>query len=651
MTLFKQIIIILSILLTIVFGSVMWFNFNSSKTYVMDQSYTDALHTANSLGLAISTVASLNDVSTAETMINSVFDSGYYEKIILTDMNKKVLVSKKQKVIVAGVPNWFIKYIKIVPPVAKSQIMLGWTPYGILSVQLNSGLAYMQLWTIFKDIFSVFLIVSIVGFFLLQLILIMVLKPLKKVKEQAEAILENDFIFQEEIPFTKELKNVVLAMNSMVKKVKEIFEKEIDAVRKYHEEIYQDKTTGMCNRRYFNIKLQEYLGSEEKNAQGVLILISLNDFSGIKNSIGYQKCEIMVKEIGDFITELINQNSDYIIARIEDKDFALLAPTTSQESLLIVYNEINNRAQKIMKSFGLSEKKYYINIGYAKYYANEKAKELFSKADFALAMAKNSGPFSAKAFEDNKKQGDIFLGKEAWSKELREAMMEKRFKLAYQNVVKISDTSTIYQCELFIRLQHADVLYNAGYFMPMAKELKLDSEIDRYVLESVEKMAALGTFTCRAVCINIGRDTIMQSDNYSKLEDAIVHFKQTYNYMLYLEIQLFDIPITVLAKFAKFLRGFGYGLGLDSFVINSENLILMQEINPSYIKVHTSYLLDLFDEDKLSEPIKSLGIVTDSMDIKIIATNVEDKEQKEKLKKIGIRYIQGSFIEEPKLLR
>ncbi len=70
MTLFKQIIIILSILLTMIFAAVMWFNFNSSKEYVKQQAYTDALHTANSLGLAISTVASVDDVSMADTIIS-----------------------------------------------------------------------------------------------------------------------------------------------------------------------------------------------------------------------------------------------------------------------------------------------------------------------------------------------------------------------------------------------------------------------------------------------------------------------------------------------------------------------------------------------------------------------------------------------------
>ncbi len=651
MTLFKQIIIILSILLTMIFAAVMWFNFNSSKEYVKQQAYTDALHTANSLGLAISTVASVDDVSMADTMISAVFDSGYYEKIVLTDMKHKVLVTKNQKVIVAGVPNWFINHVNLVPPVASSQIMLGWTPYGVLSVQINSGHAYRQLWNIFKEVFAVFIVISIIGFFILQIVLSLILKPLKKVTEQANAILENDFIFQHNIPFTIELKNVVFAMNSMVKKVKEIFEKEINAVRSYHELLYQDASTKMFNRRYFNIKLEEYLYSEETNAQGALILISLNDFNSIKNKIGYQKSETFIKMIAELINEAINQNHEYVSAKLNDTDFAILAPTTADESFIVLCEEISVLVQKVIKSFGLNEKEHFINIGYAKYYCNSNAKELFSSADFALSESKSKGAYSISVFDNEKKDIHVILGKEAWTKEIQSAMEEKRFKLACQDVVDIENFSNIFHSELFLRLQDSsNHLYNAGYFMPMVMELKLGSKMDRYVILHMIRMTSEKTFICKAICINLGKEIFLQSNNYSMLEDSIINFKQTSNRMLYFEIKISNIPSEILIKFSKYLRGLGYGLGLDNFTLNSENLVLMQQINPAYIKIHASYLLDLIAEDSFNAPSRSLGIITDSMEIKVIASHVENMEQKEKLQELGIKYIQGSLVEEPKLL-
>ncbi|MDD3325120.1 MAG: LapD/MoxY N-terminal periplasmic domain-containing protein [Sulfurospirillaceae bacterium] len=652
MTLFKQIVIVLSIFQTIIFGGVMWFNFNSSNEYIKQQAYTDALHTANSLGLSISSVASFDDVSTTETMINSVFDSGYYEKILLEDMNKKLLVVKEQRVLLADVPQWFIDYVKLSVPVATSQIMLGWTPYGILSVQINSGHAYRQLWTIFKEVLSVFVVVSIVGFFILQLLIGLILKPLVRVKEQAEAILENYFIFQHDIPFTKELKNVVFAMNSMVKKVKEIFEKEADAVQKYHELLYQDTVTKMYNRRYFNIKLQEYLLSEEKNAQGALILISLNNFEGLKSKLGYQQSEAFIKEMASFINASIEPNIEYVSAKLSDTDFAILAPATAQESFVSLCEAINKSAKELTNRFGVDEKEYFINIGYANYYAKSTPKELFSKADFALTTSKARGAFSINCFVEPKGDTQVLLGKEAWAQELHSAIEQKRFKLAYQNVVNINDFSDEFHSEIFVRLEdYSGHLHNAGYFMPIVMELKMGSQMDRYVIVQTIEATLSKIFTCKGVCINLGKEIFMQSNDWAWLEDTIARFKKTGEQTLYFEVNGSTISTETLERFSKFLKNFGYGLGLDNFSVNDENLLLLQKINPSYVKIQASYLLDLFGgENDLDSPRRSLSIITDSMDIKVIASNVEDATQKEKLQKMGIKYIQGSFVGQPKII-
>ena len=651
MTLFKQIIIILSILLAFIFASVMWLNFSNSKTYIQQQAYTDALHTANSLGLAISTVASPNDISTAETMINSVFDSGYYEKIILTDMNKKTLVSKKEKINVKGVPSWFINNINLTSPVASSQIMLGWKPYGVLGVQLNSGYAYMQIWTIFKEILLIFIVISLIGFFILHAVLKFVLKPIKKVRIQAEAILDNDFIIQDEIPYTTELKNVVNAMNSMVKKVREIFEKEISAARKYHELMYYDKDVNIFNRRYLNIKLQEYLDIEGKNSQGALVLISLNNLSDVKNEIGYKNGEVFIKKIANSIEQTICHNSEYIAGKIGAEDFAILAPTTSEEELVFLCSKIIEFTRKIIKSFELNEKKYFINIGYCKYYINSNIKELFSKADFALAASKSKGAYKIEKYTNLDEDSCTILGKEAWAKELQSAIEEDKFKLAYQDVVNIENSSDIFQSELFLRLKEEnDCFYTAGYFMPMAEELKFVSKIDHFVISKVTQMLSKGSSTCRTLCINLGTNIFLQSDDFEKLEESIIKFKQISRCKLYFETKSLNIPNNILLKFSKFLKELGYGFGLDSFTLDSESLISIQEIKPSYIKIHTPYLLDLIDENNISSPSKSLRIIADSIDIKIIASHVENSEQKEKLQNIGIKYMQGNFIEEPKFL-
>jgi EAL domain-containing protein (putative c-di-GMP-specific phosphodiesterase class I) len=298
----------------------------------------------------------------------------------------------------------------------------------------------------------------------------------------------------------------------------------------------------------------------------------------------------------------------------------------------------------------LDEREYFINIGYAQYFTAITAKELFSKADFALTASKAKGAFHIMRFDENE-QGHVILGKEAWAQELRSAMDEKRFKLAYQNAVNSDDYTDVFHSELFLRLQdYNGYLHNAGHFMPMVMELKMGALMDHYVIDQAIHVLQTNTFTCKGLCINLGKDIFLQSNSWAWLEDSVTKFKKIGNQKLYFEVQISFIPSEILIKFSKYLRSFGYGLGLDNFTINSENLMLMQLINPSYIKVQASSLLDLLGDNALEMPTRSLGIITDSMDIKIIAANVEDEEQKEQLKNLGINYIQGSLVARPEII-
>ena len=235
MTLFKQIASIFSIFIILIIGSVMYLNFNSANQFIQNQLYTTAEDTATSLGLSLSMNIPQNDedISTMETMVNAIFDRGYYESITLIDMEGNTLIENKNIFKVKNVPDWFLNNVKLKVSTAQTQISSGWIPYGTLSVKLHTGHAYIQLWNIFIEILTTFAFLVSLVLLILYFVLTFILKSLKGVEKQAMAITNNDFIIQEDEPFTTEFKNVVKGMNKMVVKVKAIFEHEELMVQKY----------------------------------------------------------------------------------------------------------------------------------------------------------------------------------------------------------------------------------------------------------------------------------------------------------------------------------------------------------------------------------------------------------------------------------
>lgn len=79
-----------------------------------------------------------------------------------------------------------------------------------MQVQSDAAYAYTHLYAIFKNLLISFGVLSVVGLFILNLILALILRPLKKIELQAAAVMRNEFIIQEHVPFTKEFRDVVL---------------------------------------------------------------------------------------------------------------------------------------------------------------------------------------------------------------------------------------------------------------------------------------------------------------------------------------------------------------------------------------------------------------------------------------------------------
>lgn len=642
MTLFKQILIIMSFFQVLILGVVMWQNFTTANEFIKVQLYTDAKHTANSLGLAIKSVANKDDLSTIETMINSIFDSGYYESIRLVDTNENELLKSYQPTIIKGVPEWFVKFVPLSVPIAKSEIMMGWIPFGTLYVQNNSGIAYIQLWQIFKEVSFSFLIISILAFIALYLSLNFLLRPLEKVREQADAILVNDFIHQKNIPFTIELKKMVLAMNSMVGKVKEIFETEALTLKKNFELMYKDSKTSLFNRKYFLIELSKYIESEN-NAKGFVVLVSFDGYEKLKEQIGYEKMQVLMQSLGKNIEKITNFNKLNIAARTNNGDFAILLPLIEESSLISMCESLINDFKQISNVFELDPKDFYLNFGISVYDSNTSSKEVLSQADFALSQAKFKGKFN---IEFSKEKDEKALGKEAWRVKLNNAIKYDHFKFAIQKV-KAKDSLEHY--ELFLRMQEEDgSIQNAGYFMPMSNELKMNAIIDKFVIEKFTQMLKENKFPNTALSINLGKEILTDSKDFSWLELALKNIREKTNQKIYFEVQYFSyISTEILSRFSKILRNYGFGLGIDNFIIDGEGVKKLQSITPAYLKIRHNHILDLYEDTSSESSKQSLSIITKSLEIDLIASGVESEEQKQKLLANGIEFMQGKAIEEP----
>lgn len=643
----------LSLFLGVILVSVMVLNFRSATEFAQNQLYTDAKNTAHSLGLSLSKVSDVSDTSSMETMINAIYDSGYYQQIRLADVEGKEVYLRTTDMQVHDVPQWFIKMVPIQTASATSDIMVGWSRFGTLEVTSHTGNAYRQLYGTLIDLSKTFVLIAIVVFLTLYLLLSMSLKSLKRIKKQAKAIIDNEFIIESKIPFTTEFRSVTTAMNAMVEKVKDIFERENETLRRYHELLYKDSETKLHNRRYLTAKLPDYLQSDASLSSGVYVMVSLNEIDRFKREKGYERYLVLVNTIAEILTTQLGSFRHVLVSRLNESDFFVVLPSLEIDAITSQIDEITAKMTDAIDQADEHLHEYMvIGCGIGQYSENDSLKSLFSRADHAVTQAKLCGRFVV----DVNKESDssLVLGREEWREELLKSLNESRMLLAFQSAVEQrGDQLSVIHEEIFLRLLDQEgTIHSAGYFIPVATSLGLIDTLDRYMIEKVFKHIQEHN-PLTPLALNLSGDFVKKYANIQWLREQLESFHRTNDLKLWFEVSnttaLHDLE--AVATISAMVKMHGYRFGIDHFAIPEAGAHYLQAIRPDYVKSNCAYLLDMMVDHSTGKSRESFNNIIRSLGISIVAINIEDAEDVERLKNLGIDQFQGSFIAPVALLQ
>jgi len=100
--------------------------------------------------------------------------------------------------------------------------------------------------------------------------------------------------------------------------------------------------------------------------------------------------------------------------------------------------------------------------------------------------------------------------------------------------------------------------------------------------------------------------------------------------------------------FSNLVKSYGFYFGIDNFSIGKRDLNYLQEVQPHYIKADKSFYINM-QNNAQNHSYDSFKLLVNSLDITLIATAVETKEEYETLKAIPIDYLQGSYIANPSM--
>jgi diguanylate cyclase (GGDEF)-like protein len=119
----------------------------------------------------------------------------------------------------------------------------------------------------------------------------------------------------------------------------------LDAKRA-HELAKKDDLTGLCNDRWFNVRLSETLTDVRKSGnEAVLIFMDLDRFKAINDGYGHLAGSQVLREVGSILKSIV-VHSGATVARYGGDEFVILLPNTKLEEGVAVCEEIRRTIEE-----------------------------------------------------------------------------------------------------------------------------------------------------------------------------------------------------------------------------------------------------------------------------------------------------------------
>ena len=636
MTLFKQIALILSLLLVTILTTVLVLNFKNASSSVAERLFEDAQNTASSLSLSLGSAN--GDISMMSIMINANFDSGNYQRIALEDVDGKLLFERTKESRITDTPLWFVSMFELEAPVARANVSAGWSQVGILSVQSDVAYAYSQLYNITKNLLISFGIIALVGLVLLNLLLVAILKPLKKVQHQAEAVMRNEFIIQEELPYTQEFRDVVLGMNNMVAKVKTMFDKGNEELKRQKELEYIDPVTKLRNRKYLIDKLPEYLKIDAKSKGGINAMVALSGVIEANEKLGHRQVDALYQKIAKLFLDATKDVDEAIVARMNGTEFSLFLPDISSTHALEIAKQIINEAKQIITEAELDLDVTFLSIGMYEYNHKESIGQLLSHSDNALMQAKLK-EWDIHLIKAN--ETTEVMGKDAWRDIINDAIKHNKFNFVSWLVVDAQKRKIAHKVLSIILKADEKTTYSYAQFMAVANQTGLSDEIYKVVLKKLFESpdSSLNGEVCS---LRLPYEFLLLHTTYDEMKNIISKYAKKLPFKLVIEMpdKLVNTSSELARDYKRLFEEHSIEMGIFEFIGESSDYGYMQEFRPLYIKAEASYFLTQ-NEQSLS----ALKLITDALNTTLIATSVMKEETLEELSQKGIFTIQGRACE------
>lgn len=609
----------------------------SARSYL--ESQLSIKNTDNATALALSLSQGNPDAVMVELVVASLFDAGHYELIRVTDPKGQLITERVAEPGHLDAPAWFAHALPIVADPGQAQISSGWKQFGTVTLVSHSRFAYGALWKSAYEMVLALSLAGMVGGYLGSMVLRRLRRPLNSVIEQAKAITQRRFVTIE-VPKVPELRQLAIAMNATVGRLKSMFDEEAERLETVRRQANCDTLTGLANRTYFMARLRETVDADDSTG-GAVFIARLANLATVNQALGRNATDDLLRTYGGALTKAAEQFPDAMAARLNGADFALLVPALAapQEAA----EKLLQSLTQVAASFMPDKPSTWLGCGH--FPRGIEVGTILAQVDAALAGVESEGRNGLRIV-DMRHGDDAPKSSEEWTKLIQRALEQRWVRLVSFPVASLQGALIHRECPLRLMFDENGEWQPAGRFLPQAERLRLTPQLDLAAvalgLDELEAKPALA-----GLAINLSASSLGLPEFRTKLTQLLKQRAGTPR--LWLEVA----ESGVLTHFDAFtalcrdLRDLGCKLGVEHFGRQFSEIGRLHDLGLDYLKVDASFIRGLDANPGNQAFLKGLSTIAHGIGLQVIAEGVASEAELLALSGVGFDGATGPAVKEP----
>ncbi len=407
-----------------------------------------------------------------------------------------------------------------------------------------------------------------------------------------------------------------------------------------------DELTGLGNRRFLNLKLEELRQSRRKNGGEIAALnMDLDRFKQINDTMGHAVGDHVLQVVADRLRNTLR--SDDIIVRTGGDEFIILMKCEAHSDMpVVVAGRLIEEMTKPV-TFDGRPCDFGASIGVAQSPLSD-PNELLTSSDIALYKAKDAGRGCVGVFDE----GDLqqLRANRDLGADIKRGLECGEFVPAFLPETEPGSGKTL-GYEVLVRWQHPQRgLLMPAVFLEAAQDIQVIDQIDKAVFEKTMELCKAtfsGTEDWPNLSFNVSHPRVLNEDLAGEI--AFWDYPGRISLELPEDVILKDESIG-LARSLKALRDAGVGIVVDDFGSGAASLVALRRVAPDALKIDARLVEPIIQSSTARNLVQSIVDLGRALKIAVIAEGVETEEHAKALIELGCGSAQGFYFGKPKLL-